>query len=153
MVKFSDQERALLARLQHSAHDSLAELAAAAGMSTSTVWRKVQEFEAAGLIRARVALLDPVAADRRLCVFATVRLVDHSEAAIAGFAALMARQPQIMEAHAISGSADYMLKIRCRDVEDYEAFMTQILLRSGHVKSVTSSFSLKELKYTTALPL
>ncbi|WP_341367202.1 Lrp/AsnC family transcriptional regulator [Yoonia sp. BS5-3] len=153
MLEFSDQERALLRVLQGDAGLSLAELAEAAGMASSTVWRKVQEFEKLGLIRGRVALLDPAKADARLCVFATVRLSDHAEEAIAGFSAVIAAHPEIMEAHAISGSADYILKIRCADVESYERFMTQSLLRSPLVKSVVSSFSLKELKYTTALPL
>lgn len=152
-MKFSDQEKALLDALQRDAGLSLADLAAQAGMATSTVWRKVQEFEAVGLLRGRVALLDPAQADARLCVFATVRLADHAEASIAGFSTVIRAHPQIMEAHAVSGTADYILKIRCTDVEAYESFMTHTLLRSPFVKSVVSSFSLKELKYTTALPL
>lgn len=152
-MEISDQERRLLDALQADAGASLADLAAAAGVATSTAWRKVQEFEKLGLIRGRVALLDPAKADLRLCVFATVRLSDHTEEAITGFARIIRSYPQIMEAHAISGTADYILKIRCRDVEAYEAFMTHQLLRSPFVKSVVSSFSLKELKYTTALPL
>ena len=152
-MEISDQERRLLQALQADAGASLAALAEAAGVATSTAWRKVQEFEKLGLIKGRVALLDPALADARLCVFATVRLDDHSEEAIAGFASVIRSHPQIMEAHAISGTADYMLKIRCRDVEAYEQFMTHSLLRSPYVKSVVSSFSLKELKYTTALPL
>ncbi len=152
-MKFSDQERRLLRILQSDAAASLADLAERAGMATSTVWRKLQEFEATGLLRGRVALLDPAKADARLCVFATVRLSDHGEASISGFSSVIDAHPQIMEAHAVSGTADYILKIRCRDVEVYETFMTQTLLRSPFVKSVVSSFSLKELKYTTALPL
>ncbi len=152
-MKFSDQERALLRVLQGNAALSLAEMAAQTGMATSTVWRKVQEFEALGLLKGRVALLDPRKAEVALCVFATVRLSDHGEAAIAGFAAVIRAHPEIMEAHAVSGTADYILKIRCHDVEAYEAFMTHALLRQPFVKSVVSSFSLKELKYTTALPL
>ncbi len=153
IMKLSDQDRALLRIMQADASASLAQLAETCGMATSTVWRKVQDFEAAGLLVGRVALLDPKAVGAGLCVFATVRLKDHSEEAIAGFARVVAAQPNILEAHAISGGADYMLKIRCRDVEDYEAFMTQNLLRAGVVKSVESAFSLKALKFTTALPL
>jgi Lrp/AsnC family transcriptional regulator len=152
-MKISDQERVLLQELQRDAAASLGDLAVRTGMATSTVWRKVQEFENTGLLRGRVALLDPARADLRLCIFASVRLSDHSEAAISGFASIIRAHPEIMEAHALSGTADYILKIRCKDVEAYEAFMSHNLLRSGHVKSVVSSFSLKELKYTTALPL
>lgn len=152
-MKISDTDKRLLDALQTDAGLSLAELAERAGLATSTVWRKVQDFEKAGLITGRVALLDPKRADAGLCVFATVRLNDHAEEAIRAFGHVIQTQPNILEAHAISGSADYMLKIRCRDVEDYEAFLTHHLLRRPEVKSVVSAFSLKSLKYTTALPL
>ncbi len=152
-MKFSDQERALLRLLQADASASLAQLAERVGMAQSTVWRKVQEFEGAGLIRGRVALLDAAKAGAKLCVFAQVTLESHAEEAVAGFARMVAGHPEIMECHAVSGTADYILKIRVEDVEAYEAFMTANLLRSPHVRAVVSSFSLRELKYTTALPL
>jgi Lrp/AsnC family transcriptional regulator len=153
IMKFSDQERTLLARLQADASLSLADLAEAVGMATSTVWRKVQEFEAVGLIRGRVALLDPARAGLKLCIFATVTLKAHDDETVQGFARVVATHPEILEAHSISGNADYILKIRAADVETYEGFLSHVLLRSGLVASVHSSFSLKELKYSTALPL
>ncbi len=152
-MKISNQDRQLLNLLQQDASTSLADLAERAGMASSTVWRKVQDFEAAGLITSRVALLDPKRADTNLCVFASVRIKDHSEESVAAFARIVETHPEIMEAHAVAGTADYLLKLRCKDVEAYEDFMTHNLLRNPAIKSVSSSFSLKELKYTTALPL
>lgn len=152
-MEFSDHERALLRAIQSDASSSLAELAGRVGMAQSTVWRKLHEFEASGLVRGRVALLDPAKAGVKLCVFAQVTLASHSEEAVAGFARMVTAHPEIMECHAVSGTADYILKIRVADVEAYEAFMTQNLLRSPHVRSVVSSFSLRQVKHTTALPL
>jgi DNA-binding Lrp family transcriptional regulator len=62
-------------------------------------------------------------------------------------------RPEIMECYALSGAFDYMLKIRARDVESYEAFMTRYLMRNPHVRTVVSSFVLRELKFSTELPL
>ncbi|MEM8630960.1 MAG: Lrp/AsnC family transcriptional regulator [Pseudomonadota bacterium] len=152
-MKFSDQEKRLLDEIQSDTTRSLAELAETIGMAQSTLWRKLQEFEATGLIRSRVALLDPAKAGAKLCVLASVSLHDHNEAAVDGFAALVKRLPEILECHSVSGTADYILKIRCRDVEAYEVFMTRNVLRSEYVQSVVSSFALKEIKSTTALPL
>jgi Lrp/AsnC family transcriptional regulator len=152
-MKFSDQDRALLRELQRDAARPLAELGEAVGMSQSTVWRKLHEFEAAGVVTGRVALLDPSKVGAKLCVFAQVSLSDHSEDAVAAFARIVRSHPEILECHAISGSADYILKIRTSDVEEYEQFMTHALLRSPHVRSVVSSFSLRQIKHTTALPL
>ena len=152
-MKLSDPDRRLLREMQADVSASLAEIGRRAGMAASTVWRKVAEFEAAGLIRGRVALLDPKKAGAGLCVFAQVSLADHSDEALTGFARLVDSHPEIMEAHAISGTADYMLKIRCADVEAYEIFMREAILRAPHVRSVTSALSLRQMKYTTALPI
>ncbi len=152
-MKFTEAEAALLREIQRDSSASLAQLAEKVGMAQSTVWRKLQEFENAGVLRGRVALLDPSKVGAKLCVFATVSLKDHSEAAVGGFARMVRSHPEILECHAVTGASDYFLKIRCRDVEAYEHFMTHVLLRDPHVQAVQSSFSLKPLKDTTELPL
>ena len=152
-MKFSDQEKALLREIQQDSAASLATLAERVGMAQSTLWRKLQEFDAAGIVTARVALLDPAKVGAKLCVFATVSLQDHSEASLAAFSRLVDQHPEILECHAITGTADYMLKIHTADVESYEHFMTHALLRSDVVQAVHSSFSLKALKRTTSLPV
>ena len=150
-MEFSDQEASLLREIQSDATLSLGDLAGRTGMAQSTVWRRLQELEAAGVIRARVALLDPAKVGAKLCVMAQISLTDHSEASVNGFAALVRRLPEILECHSVSGTADYMLKVRVRDVEAYEAFMSHHLLRSGLVRAEMSSFVLKEIKATTVI--
>jgi DNA-binding Lrp family transcriptional regulator len=146
-------QRKLLHLVQADASLSLAELAEKAGVSQSSAWRKIQELEAEGVIRKRVTLLDPAKLDLKLCAIAHVTLEDHHEEAVASFASVVAERPEIMECHALSGTFDYMLKIRTRDVESYEAFMTRYLMRNPHVRTVVSSFVLRELKFSTELPI
>lgn len=152
-MEFSDAETRLLKEIQRDAGLSLAELALRCSMAQSTVWRRLQELEAAGVIRGRVALLDARKVGYPLTVLAAITLTDHSEETVTGFARLIEGHPEIVECLATAGAADYQLKVRARDVEAYEAFMTHALLRSRFVRSVQSSFVLKELKSTTALPL
>lgn len=144
---------AILETLQRDSSLSAAKLAETLGMAPSTLWRKVQELEAAGVIRGRVALLDPEKIGCKLTVLAAITLRDHAEETVTGFQRLIETRPEVTECLATSGSADYSLKIRVADVEAYERFMTQTLLRSSFVREVQSSFVLKELKHTTALPL
>lgn len=153
-MKEDDQSgRKLLRLLQQDCSLSLAELAEQAGMSQSSAWRKVQELETAGVIRRRVALLDPRKLDLKLCVIAHVTLDDHHEEAIEAFSAVVRNHPEILECYALSGAFDYMLKVRAADVESYENFMTHHLLRNPHVRNVVSSFVLRELKSSTELPI
>ena len=153
MKEIVKPHRELLRLIQADASLSLAELAEKAGMSQSSAWRKLQELDADGTIRRRVTLLDPGKLDLRLCVIAHVTLEDHHEEAVASFAAVVQERPEIMECYALSGAFDYMLKIRASDVESYEAFMTRHLMRNPHVRTVVSSFVLRELKFSTELPL
>lgn len=153
MKETGNPERKLLQLIQADSSLSLAELAEKSGMSQSSAWRKVQELEATGVIRKRVTLLDPRKLDLKLCVIAHVTLEDHHEEAVASFAAVVEERPEIMECFALSGTSDYMLKIRARDVEDYDAFMTRYLMRNPHVRTVVSSFVLRELKFSTELPI
>lgn len=139
--------------IQRDSSQSLGDLTAKVGMAQSTVWRKLQEFETRGLIRARVALLDPAKAGAKLCILASVTLRDHTEEAIDVFSKIVALHDEIQECHKVSGAADYQLKIRVADVEAYEAFMTHSLLRNPHIQSVQSSFVLKEIKSTTEIAL
>lgn len=145
--------RRLLRLIQAGSDRSLADLAEEAGMSQSSAWRRLQELEAGGVILKRVALLDPAKLDLKLCIIAHVTLEDHHDEAIASFSAVVKEQPEIMECYALSGTFDYMLKIRAADVESYEAFMTRHLMRNPHVRTVVSSFVLRELKSTTELPI
>lgn len=152
-MEFSPPERRLLQEIQRDSSQSLAQLAQTCGMAQSTVWRRLNELETAGVIRARVALLDPEKVGCELTVLAAISLADHAEATVNGFAKLIRGRAEIVECLATAGSADYQLKVRVADVAAYEAFMTHTLLRSPFVRSVQSSFVLKELKSTTELPL
>ena len=139
--------------LQRNADMSLAALSDALGMAQSTLWRRINDLQAAGVIKARVALVDPVKVGAGLCVLAQVSLEDHSEEAVAGFSRMVTSHPEILECHKVSGMADYVLKVRVADVAAYENFQSRHLLRNKWVRSVQSSFVLKEVKATTEVPL
>lgn len=152
-MKISDHDKNILREVQRDAGLSLAELSERLGMAQSTLWRRMNELEKSGILRARVALVDPAKVGAKLCVLAQVSLEDHSEEAVEGFTRMVAAHPEIMECHKVSGVADYVLKIRASDVEAYESFQTRYLLRNKWVRSVQSSFVLKEVKATTEIPL
>jgi DNA-binding Lrp family transcriptional regulator len=153
MKETGNFQRKLLQLVQADSSLSLAELSEKAGVSQSSAWRKIQDLESDGIIRKRVTLLDPAKLDLKLCVIAHVTLEDHHEEAVASLASVVRDRPEIMECYALSGTFDYMLKIRTRDVESYEAFMTRYIMRNPHVRTVVSSFVLRELKFSTELPI
>ena len=60
---------------------------------------------------------------------------------------------EVVECYSMTGDRDYLLRVVVEDVEAYEHFLTARLLHHPVVSSASSSFALKQIKYTTALPL
>ncbi|WP_420548919.1 Lrp/AsnC family transcriptional regulator [Curvivirga sp.] len=143
----------LLREIQRDADISLQDLADRVGMSQSTVWRKMQDYEKSGLIKGKVALLDADQLGLKICVVANVSLTSHSEEAVDAFTNLVKDHPEIVECYSLSGAYDYMVKVYVEDIATYESFMSRYLLRNEYIASVTSGFVLKELKNTTELPI
>lgn len=122
-------------------------------MSPATAWRRVQSLEAAGILLGRVALVDPKRAGLATTVMTEVTLTGHSRENREGFERLVETSPEILECYAVSGGHDYRLLIRVRDIEAYERFLMDVLLAHPAVSNAATSFVLRQIKYTTALPL
>ena len=152
-MKISDQDRSILGEIQRDSDQSLAAMSERLSIAQSTLWRRMNDLAASGVIARRVAILDPAKVGAGLCVLAQITLEDHAEDTVDGFSRMIELRPEILECHKISGGADYILKVRVTDVAAYEDFQTRHLLRSPWVRSVQSSFVLKEVKATTELPL
>jgi len=60
--------------------------------------------------------------------------------------------PEVMECFSVSGERDYVLQIITRDMESYNEFLNSKILHHWSVRSASSSFALRRVKYTTALP-
>ena len=143
----------ILGVLQDDAALSASAVADVVGLSVTPCWRRIRKLEESGVIQRRVTLLDRKAAGIGVIVFAGVSLVRHTEEIVAEFDAFVSQRPEILEAHAVSGERDYQLKIAVRDIEEYEVFLNRDLLALSSIGSVNSRFMLREIKYTTALPL
>jgi len=145
-------DRRILAHLQQDSTTPLAALAEQVGISQTPCWKRVKRLEKEGYIRARVTLLDPQKVGLNVVVFAAVRANEHSEEWLALFASTIARIPEVTEFYRMSGEIDYLLKIVCADIDDYDRIYKRII-RAVPLRDVTSSFAMEQIKYSTALPL
>jgi Lrp/AsnC family transcriptional regulator len=146
------RDRQILGLLQADAMLPIAGIAEAVGLSTTPCWRRVQRLERDGVIRKRVALLDAKALNVPVSVFVAVRTSQHSAAWLAQFRKTLDGIPEIVEAYRMSGEMDYLLRVVVPDIAGYDLVYKQ-LIAGIELADVTSSFSMEELKHTTALPL
>jgi len=151
-MNLSRSERKLLKALQQDVTHSQIELAERSGLSRTSVWRSVRELEDAGVIRAKVALLNPKSLGLQIHVLLSVTMVKHSDKVRASFETHVEDLPEVMECFSVSGERDYVLQIISRDMESYNEFLNTKILHHASVHSASSSFALRRVKYTTALP-
>lgn len=148
----SASDRKLLMALQENLNLSQIELAERSGLSRTSVWRRVRELEDAGMIDGRVALLNPKSLGLQIHVLLSVSMVQHSDRTRQSFEEHVERLPEVMECFSVSGERDYVLQIISRDMESYNEFLNTKILHHASVHSASSSFALRRVKYTTALP-
>lgn len=143
----------ILEALQADARLSTQALADKVGLSATPVWRRVKELEDRGVIRGHVVLVDREKVGLSICVLANVSLVRHSEGAVEQFERLVGTRREIIECHAITGEADYVIKVVAADMKAYDLFLQQHIFKLPGVSSVRSNVVLREVKYETALPV
>lgn len=148
-----DMDRAILRVLQRHGRMTHAELSEHVHLSASACHRRVQRLEAAGVIRDYVALLNPRAVGRVTTVFVEISLSGQSDEVLEAFEKAVARVPDVLECHLMAGSADYLLKVVARDSEDFARIHRQSLARLPGVAQMQSSFALKTVFKTTAMPV
>jgi Lrp/AsnC family transcriptional regulator len=147
-----DKDRRILELLQENALYTATEIAEQVGLTTTPCWRRIQRLEAQGYIRGRVALLDHRKMNVGTTVFVAVRTNRHSTEWLQRFSETISRTPEILEVHRLSGDIDYLLRIVVPSIAEYDR-VYQSLIRELEFLDVSSSFSMEELKFTTAVPV
>ncbi len=151
--KFSKQEIAILDELQADCTRPVADIAQQTGMSSSPCWRRISRLQQQGVIRKKVALLEPKTLGLSVIVFAEVKLVNHSRETLDSFAREIELLPEVQECYVVVGDVDFLLKIMTRDIESYQHFIYDQLSPLKEVHDIKSMVTLNPIKYTTKLPL
>ena len=145
-------DRKILRLLQEDSTLAVADLAKKVGLSTTPCWRRIQKMEEDGVIRKRVALLDPVRVNTKVTVFVSIRTNAHSVEWLKRFSEVGVEFPEVVEFYRMSGDVDYLLRVVVPDFAAYDAFYKRLIARI-EIRDVSSAFAMEQIKYTTELPL
>ena len=152
-MKLSLADRRLLDALQIDATRSQIELADLAGMSRTSCWRRIRDFEKAGLIERQVAILDPRQAGFQIQVLLAVAMTEHTDENRHDFELHVQTLPEVTECYSVSGERDYVLHVIVKDMDAYNQFLNSQVLKHPAVRSASSTFVLRRVKYTTHMQL
>ncbi|MGG1401065.1 Lrp/AsnC family transcriptional regulator [Bacillus salipaludis] len=142
----------ILDLLQTQGQLSNTELAKRVNLSPPATHARVKRLENDGYIDRRVAVLRSRKLGFDLLCFIFLSTNIHQKEQLEQLEGEMNSMPEILECHCLTGEYDYLLKVANRNREELEKFIRKLNLLPG-VNRIQTSLSLREIKFSTALPI
>ena len=136
----------ILKTLQRNAKLTTKELADIVHLTPTPVFERQKRVERMGYIKKYVAVLDPEKLDRGLLVFCKVKLKQINSEIANSFVRRIQYIPEVTECYNTSGTYDYLLKVRARDMKQYQEFLLTKLGDIDSVAAIESMFVMSEVK-------
>ena len=143
----------ILKTLQRNSKLTTKELADAVHLTPTPVFERQKRLERQGYIKKYVAVLDPEKLGQGLLVFCKVKLKQINHEIADTFTRHIMRIPEVTECYNTSGAYDYLLKVRARDMNQYQEFVLTKLGDIDSVASIESTFVMSEIKQNYGINL
>ena len=143
----------LLALLQGNSRISQRDLSSEVGLSASAVNRRIAAYEAAGIISANVAVVDPVKVGRPITVLVEVKVENERLDLLEEIKRRFSSCPQVQQVYYVTGEFDFMLILNVRDMTEYDLLTRELFFSSGNVKTFKTYVAMQRIKVSLAVPL
>jgi Lrp/AsnC family transcriptional regulator, leucine-responsive regulatory protein len=153
MQQFDKIDLRILAELQRDGALTNVELAKRVNLSPSPCLARVKALESSGVIDRYVAIANAQKLGLGLNVFISISLKEQSKHALGEFERRIAEHDEVMECYLMTGDSDYLIRVVVADIQALERFILEQLSPIPGIEKIRSSFTLKQVRYKTALPL
>jgi Lrp/AsnC family leucine-responsive transcriptional regulator len=153
MIALDLFDRRILAALQRDGRMTSVALAEIVHLSASQCARRVQRLEEVGVIRSYRAVLDPEALGLGIAGIVSLSLEKHAKGNIQELHRQIALRREIVECVAVTGEADYQLRVVARDLKEFSGLLMDSIVPMPGVSTTHSSVILEEVKSFAALPI
>src|SRR3954463_11467550 len=143
----------ILTELQADARLTNAELAQRVGLSAAPCWRRVRALEESGFIKGYRAEIDRHKIGLGVLAFVRLDADRNTGEGTREMEDAIRKIPEIVSCHYISGAGTFELQVVARDLDSFAQFARKVLINLPNVKDLHTSFSLGEVKASSALPL
>tara|TARA_R110002124_G_scaffold138798_1_gene302785 strand:+ start:1723 stop:2184 length:462 start_codon:yes stop_codon:yes gene_type:complete len=144
-------DKELLKQLQKDCKQTNKELSSKLNLSVTAIYERIKKLEREGVITNYVSLLNKEKVGLGFVVFCQIKLAQHSREYLTKFEKEVTKLEEVLECFHVSGEYDYLLKVLVRDMVHFRSFMVTKLTTIQHIGSTQSSFTISEVKNSTAL--
>jgi Lrp/AsnC family transcriptional regulator len=145
-------DRRILRIVQRDASLTISEIAGRIGLSQTPCWKRLQRLEALGVIKRRIAVLDPNKLGLALTVFVSIEVGQHSGEELTRFVDSVSSMEEIMDVYRVAGDVDFVLRVVVPDTAAFDVVYGK-LRDLIPLKNVTSRIALENIKSETAFPV
>lgn len=150
MAELDDTDLTLIELLQKDARTPQAQLAAHVGLAASSVNERIRKFGERGLIEGYHAQVSAEAMGYDLLAFLYIAWSrPETEKA---FLKKVLNQPVVMEAHHVTGTWNYMLKVRVKNTRMLEGLLAKVIKAVPGVERIETIIVLSSVKETAQIP-
>lgn len=142
----------ILKLLQENSKITNLELSKQIGLSPAPTLERVKKLEQNNVIISYHAKVDAQAIGLNVKTFVLVSLAWQKENALDNFVKKIKDIPEVTECYIITGDADFILKIVCRDLQDYEQLLFKKLSQIEEVERLKTLMTLSKVKKDKVLP-
>lgn len=128
-------------------------LAERVSLSPTPCWNRLRRMEEEGVIEGYTARLDLRKVAPHTAVFVVVELKDHMAQSFSRFEQAIRRIDEVTGCWALGGGYDYLMQVRCRDVDGFQRLMDDLLARDIGLKRYFSYIVTKPVKGDGPPPL
>ncbi|MEA9392372.1 Lrp/AsnC family transcriptional regulator [Acerihabitans sp. TG2] len=152
-ISFDAADIRILRELQDAGRITNQQLAEKVGMAASPCWRRVRQLEQQGVIAGYRAVLDRKKVGLGILAFIRIKIDSHNATEARQFEVEIETLPAVIACYAVAGSADFLLQVVSRDLDEYSEFAMTVLRALPRIKEMETTFVLREIKPLGAMPL
>lgn len=146
-------DKKLINLLQKNSKQTTKQLSLQLNLSVTAVYERIKKLENLKVIEKYVAIINKNKIEKSFLVFCHIKLVQHSKEYVTTFEREILKLEEVSECFHVSGDYDYILKIYVKNMQTYRDFMVTKLTAIKYIGSTQSTFSITEVKNTTAINL
>jgi len=153
IIELDTIDRKILGIMQQDCTRPIKEIAEAVGLSNNPCWRRIKRLEDNGVIRKRVALIDPAIIGLGVTAFVTIRTDEHTKEWLEAFKRAVNNIPEIIACDRMTGDVDYLLRVVVHDIEHYDNVYQRLIQSVPGLSDVSSTFSMEKMKQGPAIDM
>lgn len=152
-MKLDKIDYQIIDMLQQDGRMTIRDMAHQLNLSTTPIFNRIKKMEQDGVIEKYIAQINPKKVDKGLFAFVHLSINEHSKEAVDAIVEQVTGFKEVMECHYVTGGADFVLKVLVKNMEEYNAFVTEKLFTVKSIGKIDSLLSLSMPKHSNRIPL